>query len=91
MTGEQSAMVAQPGDGALDDPALAVAAQGTSVLGDGVCSAIGAMRRDHLDAQNWGRELGSVRAYVQNVAGSPVNRDQRIGIQRALRIGYEAA
>lgn len=44
-------MVAKPCDGALDDPALAITAQGTTVLGGGIGTTVRAVRRDHFDAE----------------------------------------
>src|SRR3974390_3001310 len=49
VTNHQAAKVAEPGEGAFDFPAAAVAAQGSTVLRARL-AAIAAMRRDQFDA-----------------------------------------
>jgi hypothetical protein len=44
-------VVAEPGDGSLDDPSVTIAAQGPSILGLIFREAITPMGRDHLDAE----------------------------------------
>jgi len=48
VTSEEPAVISKPGNGALDDPAMAIAAEGSSVLG---LRAIGSIGCDHFDAQ----------------------------------------
>src|SRR5207302_210013 len=48
---QESASRAEPGKGAFDNPAMAVAAQGTTVLSDVLRAAILAVRRDHFQSQ----------------------------------------
>src|SRR2546425_2943580 len=48
---QQSASRAEPGKGTLDNPAMAIAAQRTTVLSDVLRASILAVRRDHFQTQ----------------------------------------
>ncbi len=44
-------MITEPGNGALDDPSAAIAAQRPAILSQVLGPTVGAVRRDHFDAQ----------------------------------------
>ena len=48
---QESAVVTEPGDGALDDPSAAIAAQRPAILSQVLRPTVGPVRRDHFDAQ----------------------------------------
>jgi len=78
MAGEKPAVIAKPGDRAFDDPAFSIAAQWPAVLSDGVGSAIGAVRGDHLDAE-FGEGL------IQSIAVVSLVPDEALGLNFLIR------
>ena len=48
---QESAVITEPGNGALDDPSAAIAAQRPAILSQVLGPTVGAVRRDHFDAQ----------------------------------------
>src|SRR6476660_6590070 len=48
---QESAVITEPGNGALDDPSAAIAAQRPAILSQVLGPTGGAVRRDHFDAQ----------------------------------------
>ena len=73
MTGEESAVITKPGDCALDNPAFSVAAQWPPILRDGVGSAVGAVWRDHLDAE-------FSEGLIQRIAAVSLVPDEALGL-----------
>ena len=48
---QESAVITEPGNGALDDPSAAIAAQRPAILSQVLGPTVGPVRRDHFDAQ----------------------------------------
>jgi len=78
VAGEKPAVIAQSGDRTLNDPPLSEAAQRAVVLGDCIRAAVGAVRRDHLDAE-FGQGLVEDVTVVGFVADESLGREVALG------------
>jgi len=82
----QAAVVAQPGEGALDLPALAVTAQLSPILGLGA-STVGAVRTDQLNAA-FGEGLPEGVGIIGAVGNQPCRPSRRLdGVEGGLSEG----
>src|SRR6476619_4109884 len=50
---QESAVITEPGNGALDDASAPIAAQRPAILSQVLEPTVGAVMRDHFDAQFW--------------------------------------